>query len=128
MSKRLQHGLSKRERQMMDAIYRIKGATVAEVRAAIPDPPGYSAVRATLNILEEKGLLFHEKESRRYRYLPTIPHRAARQSAIRQLLQNYFEGSVEAAVAALLKSTHKQLTSQDFRNLIQLIRKEEGKK
>ena len=128
MSKRLQHGLSKRERQIMDVIYRTKGAGVSEVRDAIPDPPGYSAVRTTLNILEQKGLLTHQKDGRRYRYLPKIPHRNARQSAISRLLHIYFDDSIEAAVTALIRFDHKRLTKQDYDNLVELIRREEAKK
>ena len=94
MSRRLRHGLSKRERQMMEAIYSRKGATAYEVWKAIPSPPGYSAVRATLKILESKGLLVHRKQGRKFLYMPTIPHQRARQAALRQLVDTYFEGFV----------------------------------
>jgi len=125
MSQRLRHGLSKRERQIMEAIYSRKSATAAEVRRAIPDPPSYSAVRATLQILVGKGLLTHRREGRRYVYTPTISHQRARRSAIRQLLATYFDDSVEAAVAALLKMDRKRLSEDDYKKLIELIQEAE---
>ena len=125
MIKRLQHGLSMRERQMMHAVYARKGATAAEVWKAIPSPPSYSAVRATLKILENKGLLTHSKQGRQYFFLPTIPHQRAKQSALRQLLETYFDGSVEAAVAALIRVDRKKLTEAEYRRLVELIREAE---
>jgi BlaI family transcriptional regulator, penicillinase repressor len=118
---RLRHGLSKRERQIMETIYRLKTASAAEVRAGIPDPPGYSAVRATLQILVTKGLLTHRRDGRRYVYSPTIPHRQARRSAVQHLVSTYFDGSVTAAVAALLDADRKPLSDEDYRQLIELI-------
>jgi len=105
----------------MEAIYSRKSATAAEVRSAIPDPPSYSAVRATLQILVGKGLLTHRREGRHYIYTPTISHQRARQSAIRQLLETYFDDSVEAVVAALLRMDRKRLSETDYRRLIELI-------
>ena len=125
MIKRLQHGLSKRERQIMNAIYSRKAATASEVWKAIPAPPSYSAVRATLKILENKGMLSHRKQGRKYLYLPTIPHQQARQSALRQLVDTYFEGSIEAAVAALIKVDRRKLTEEEYGRLIDMIRKAE---
>ena len=125
MSKRLQQGLSKRERQTMDAIYSRKGSTASEVWKAIPQPPSYSAVRATLKILENKGFLTHRKQGRKFLYLPTIPHQRAKQSALRQLLETYFDGSVEAAVAALIRVDRKKLSEAEYRRLIELIQKAE---
>jgi BlaI family penicillinase repressor len=121
VSKRLRHGLSKRERQIMEAIYRLKTASAAEVQSSIPDPPGYSAVRATLQILVDKELLTHRRQGRRYVYAPTIPHRQARQSAVQHLVATYFDGSVTAAVAALLNTDRKRLTDEDYRQLTVLI-------
>ena len=126
MSQRLQHGLSKRERQIMEAIYRRKEAAVEEVRGEMPDPPGYSAVRTTLNILVEKGFLSTRKAGRKYLYFPVIPHEKARLSALRQMLQTYFDNSVPAAVATLLKSSRKGLSEDDFLSLSRLI--EEARK
>ena len=125
MSERLRHGLSKRERQIMEAIYRRKSATAQEVWNAIPEPPSYSAVRATLKILEAKGLLTHRRQGRKYLYLPKIPHGRARQTAIRQLLETYFDDSVEAAVAALIRTDRRKLTEEDYQRLIELIRQAE---
>jgi predicted transcriptional regulator len=128
--KRLQHGLSKRERQIMNAIYSRKAATASEVWKSIPSPPSYSAVRATLKILENKGMLSHSKQGRKYLYLPTIPHQRARLSALRQLVDTFFEGSVEATVAALIRADRKKLTDAEYGRLIDLIRgaaKEKGK-
>ncbi len=121
MSTRLRHGLSKRERQMVEAIYARKSATAAEVRAAIPDPPSYSAVRATLRVLVEKGLLAHRRENRRYVYAPTIPRDKARLSALRTLIDTYFDGSVNATMAALIRVDRKRLSDEDYRSLHALI-------
>ena len=123
MSTRLRHGLSKRERQIMEAIYRLKTASAAEVQAGMPSPPGYSAVRATMQILVNKGLLTHRRDGRRYVYAPTIPHRQARQSAVQHLVSTYFDGSVTAAVAALLNTDRKRLSDAEYRQLIALIEK-----
>ncbi len=125
MVKRLQHELSKRERQIMNVIYRHKGATSEQVWRQIPSPPSYSAVRATMKILENKGFLTHRKQGRKYLFLPTVSHQRARQSAVRQLVETYFEGSVEAAVAALLRSDRSKLAEGEYRRLIELIRQEE---
>jgi predicted transcriptional regulator len=123
MSARLRHGLSKRERQIVEAIYARRSATAAEVRAAIADPPSYSAVRATLNVLLRKGLLSCRRTGRRYLYTPTIPHEKARRSALRHLLETYFEGSVHAAMAALIRVDRHKLPDRDYRELDQMIRK-----
>jgi predicted transcriptional regulator len=124
--KRLQHGLSKRERQIMNAIYSRKAATASQVWKSIPSPPSYSAVRATLKILENKGMLSHSKQGRKYLYLPTISHQRARLSALRQLVDTYFEGSVEATVAALIQADRKKLTHAEYGRLIDLIRSVSG--
>ena len=128
MIKRLQHGLSKRERQIMEAIYRLKTASAAEVQEGMPSPPGYSAVRATMQILVNKGLLTHRRDGRRYVYAPTIPHRQARQSAVQHLVSTYFDGSVTAAVASLLNTDRKRLSDAEYRQLIALIEKNGQKK
>jgi BlaI family transcriptional regulator, penicillinase repressor len=123
MAERLQHGMSKRERQIVEAIYARKTATAAEVRAAIPDPPGYSAVRAALAVLVRKGLVSYHRSGRRYVYSPTVPHGKARTSALRHLVETYFEGSVNAAMAALIRVDRKQLSDRDYRDLDQMIKK-----
>lgn len=125
MSGRLRHGLSKRERQMMEAIYAGKTASAAEVRQAIPDPPSYSAVRATLQVLVRKGLLTSRRDGRRYLYTPTIPHEKARQSALRHLLDTYFDGSAAAAMAALVRVDRRLLGGEDYRRLLAMIEKVE---
>src|SRR6266545_4281154 len=94
--------LSRRERQIMDILYQRSRATASEIHQAMPEAPTYSAVRAKLRVLEEKGHVRHEEESLRYVYLPTMPRETARRSALRHLISTFFEGSVEQAVAALL--------------------------
>lgn len=94
--------LSRRERQIMEVIYSRGRATAAEVRESLPDPPSYSAVRAMLRILEEKGHLSHSSDGPRYVYRPTVPREEARESALRRVVNTFFGGSPENAVAALL--------------------------
>ena len=94
--------LSRRERQIMEVIYTLGRATAAEVREHLPDPPSYSAVRAMLRILEDKGHLVHETDGPRYVFLPTVPREQARQTALERLVETFFGGSPENAVAALL--------------------------
>ena len=90
---------------------------------ALPDPPSYSAVRATMRILEEKGYLKHEKEGRRYIFLSTLPQEKVRRSALKQLIHTFFEGSVEQTVAALLDVSDAELTDADLDQLTRLIEK-----
>jgi BlaI family transcriptional regulator, penicillinase repressor len=94
--------LSRRERQIMDVIYARGQATAAEVVAALPDPPSYSAVRALLRILEQKGHLRHQEEGPRYVFLPTVSRDRARKSALRNLVRTFFDGSPAQAAAALI--------------------------
>jgi predicted transcriptional regulator len=94
--------LSRRERQIMEVVYARGRATAAEVRELLPDPPSYSAVRAMLRILEEKGHLMHEVDGPRYVFRPTVPREQARASALRRVVNTFFGGSPENAVAALL--------------------------
>jgi predicted transcriptional regulator len=121
--------LSRRERQIMDVIYAQGRATVAEVRQGLPDPPTYSAVRALLRILEEKGHLCHEQDGPRYVFRPTIPAEKARESALRHLLRTFFDGSAEGAVAALLDLDAPQLSPEEFERLAEKIERarEEGR-
>jgi predicted transcriptional regulator len=128
MSKKLHNELSKRERQIMDVIYRRKSASVKEVLEGIPNPPSYSAVRAMLNILEDKGFLKHKKSGLKYIYYPTISHKRAMSTAVKQLLTTYFNNSIEDAVAAIIEIHNKNAEKIDFDKLVQLIdeaRKEE---
>jgi predicted transcriptional regulator len=94
--------LSRRERQIMEVIYSRGRATAAEVRDNLPDPPSYSAVRAMLRILEDKGHLVHESDGPRYVFLPTTPREEAQETALRGVVRTFFDGSPESAVAALL--------------------------
>jgi predicted transcriptional regulator len=113
--------LSRRERQIMDIVYRQGQATAAEVLEALPDPPSYSAVRAMLRILEEKGHLKHEQQGPRYVFLPTLPREKARRSALKQLVQTFFDGSTEQAVAALLDLSGSKLSGDELDRLSELI-------
>ncbi len=113
--------LSRRERQIMDAIYRRGQATAAEVLEDLPDPPSYSAVRAMLRVLEEKGHLRHDQQGPRYVFLPTVPRDTARRSALKQLVQTFFEGSTEQTVAALLDLSASKLSEAELDRLSQLI-------
>jgi predicted transcriptional regulator len=112
--------LGPRERQIMDAVFKLGRASVAEVRRELPNPPSYSAVRAILGILEEKGLLRHEQDGLRYIYRPTIARGIAQQSALKHLVRTFFDGSPERAAAALLAMSDS-LTPGDLKRLTQLI-------
>lgn len=113
--------LSRRERQMMDILYARGRATAAEIHDALPDRPTYSAVRAKLRVLEEKGHVRHEEESLRYVYLPTVPRDTARRSALRRLVATFFDGSVEQAVAALLHLNAADLEPAELDRIAALI-------
>jgi len=121
-------GLSRRERQIMDAIYRRGRATVAEVLEDIPDPPGYSAVRAMLRLLEEKGHLRHEQDGPRYVFVPVVHRDRARRSALTHVVRTFFDGSATEAVAALLDDGAK-LSNEELDRLSAMIEqaREEGR-
>lgn len=116
--------LSRRERQIMDAIYRHGRASAAEVREGLPDPPSYSAVRALLRVLEDKGHLRHEQDGPRYVYLPTVAREAARESALEGLLGTFFNGSPERAMVALLE--HDDLDDDALERIAARIRAARG--
>ena len=118
-----QHKLSRRERQVMDVLYRLGKATAAEIHQSIPDPPSYSAVRAMLRILEEKGHIRHEAQDLRYVYLPVVTRDKARRSAVKHLLQTFFEDSPEEAVATLLDVSASDLSREDLDRIVALIEK-----
>ena len=115
--------LSRRERQIMDAVYRLGQATAADVLENMPDPPGYSAVRTMLRLLEEKGYLRHDQDGPRYVYLPTLSRDKARQSALKQLVQTFFDNSTEQTVAALLDMSKSKMSGEELERLSQLIEK-----
>ena len=121
MSKQTHVHLSRRERQIMDIVYAKGSASVHHVMQKMADPPGYSAVRAMLRLLEEKGHLEHEQDGPRYVYKPTLPREKARQSALKQLLGTFFDGSTEQAVAALLDLSASKLSDEDLDRLADLI-------
>jgi predicted transcriptional regulator len=117
--------LGRRERQIMDAVYRLGRATVAEVRAELADAPSYSAVRGMLRFLEEKGQLRHVQDGVRYVYLPTVAPSKARKSALQRLVHTFFGGSAQQAVAALLEDSKLEKDDLDrLQDLIDEARKE----
>lgn len=113
--------LSRRERQIMDALHQRGRATAAEVQAALPDAPSYSAVRALLRILEAKGHVKHLKEGARYVYKPRVSAETARRSALKRLVSTFFAGSVTQAVAALLEQTDTGFSESELQRLEQMI-------
>jgi len=129
MSENSHHQLSRRERQIMDIIYQRGQATAAEVLEHLPNPPGYSAVRAMLRLLEEKGYLKHEQDGPRYLFKPTLARDKARKSAMKQMLETFFDGSTEQAVAALLNLSKSKLGKEELDRLSRMIEtaKKEGR-
>ena len=113
--------LSRRERQIMDALHQHGRGTAAEVQAALPDPPSYSAVRALLRILEAKGHVKHLKEGARYVYKPRVSRQSAGRSALKRLVSTFFAGSVTQAVAALLEQAETGLSEPELEKLEQMI-------
>ncbi|MEP7336365.1 MAG: BlaI/MecI/CopY family transcriptional regulator [Acidobacteriota bacterium] len=129
MSTNSHHHLSRRERQIMDIVYSRGQATAADVQESLPDPPGYSAVRAMLRLLEEKGYLKHEQDGPRYLFKPTLAREKARKSAMKQMLETFFDGSTEQAVAALLNLSKSKLGKDELDRMSQMIEtaKKEGR-
>jgi len=123
------HHLSRRERQIMDVLHARGQATAAEVLAALPNPPSYSAVRALLRILEEKGHIKHHRDGARYIYLPRVSREAASKSALRRVVSTFFQGSVTQAMAALLESSDAEISDSELEKLQQIIKqaKKEGR-
>ena len=113
--------LSRRERQIVDILYSHGRATAAEVQAALPDPPSYSAVRAMLRILEEKGHVRHDQDGPRYVYLPTVARDNAKRSALRHMLKTFFDGSTEQAISALLDDSSARLSDRELDRLARMI-------
>lgn len=121
MAKKSDTDLSRRERQIMDIIYERMRATAAEVMKNLPDPPSYSAVRGLLRVLENKAHLKHTKEGGRYVYIPTRPRRNAGRSALKRVLNTFYGGSVEKAMAALLDVSDIRRSDEELDRLAQLI-------
>jgi BlaI family transcriptional regulator, penicillinase repressor len=115
--------LSRRERQIMDAMYKLGRATVAQILAELPGRLNYSTVRAQLRVLEEKGHVRHEDDGPRYVYSPSIPRDVARRSALRHLVDTFFEGSAERAAAALLGGEIFRLSPYELERLEEMIAK-----
>jgi len=113
--------LSRREREIMDAVYGAGSATASEIRDRLPNPPSYSAVRATLRILETKGMLTHEDDGRRYLYRPTLHRAKARQTAVEHLLETFFDGSAAGAVMTLLERSGSELSAEELDRMAALI-------
>jgi predicted transcriptional regulator len=121
-----QKNLSRRERQIMDIIYEMKEATVQQVLERLPSPPSYSAVRALLRVLENKGHLTHRQEGPRYIYSPLLSKDMARRSALQHLMKTFFDNSTEDVVAALLDIAEDNLSKEDLHRLVEMI--EEARK
>jgi predicted transcriptional regulator len=113
--------LSRRERQIIDILYAQGRGTAAEVQAALPDPPSYSAVRAMLRILEEKGHVRHEQDGPRYVYLPTLARDNAKRSALKHMLRTFFDGSAEQAISALLDDASTKMSDVELDRLAKMI-------
>src|SRR5271165_2755801 len=113
--------LSRRERQIMDILYRRGKSSASEVREAMPDAPSYSAVRALLRVLEEKGHVKHQAEGLKYVYVPTVTRDKAKRSAVKHLMETFFNGSPEQIVAALLDVSSTRLTREELDRMAQMI-------
>jgi predicted transcriptional regulator len=123
MAETLHSTLSRRERQIMDILYRLGRATANEVMAELQGKPNYSTVRTQLRVLETKGHIRHEEHGLRYVYIPTAPRHSVRQSAVRHLIETFFEGSSENMLSTLLGSEASKLSDEDLDRLAQLIEK-----
>ena len=113
--------LSRRERQIMDVLFARGKATAAEILEAIPDAPGNSALRTLLRVLEEKGHVTHEEVGRVYYYTPTVPIETARRSALRHLVDTFFDGSVESVVATMLRMKRNRLEPEEAERIARMI-------
>ncbi len=122
-------GLSRRERQIMDILYQRGKSSASEVLEAMPDAPGYSAVRAMLRVLEEKGHVKHQAEGLKYVYIPTVARDKAKRSAVKHLLDTFFKDAPEQVVAALLDVSSTRLTRAELDRMAEMIEraKKEGK-
>ena len=114
-------GLTRRERQIMDILYRRGRATATEVMDELPGNPHYSTVRTQLRVLEEKGHVTHEEQGLKYVYVPATPRRAARKSALRHLVDTFFDGSAEQVVAAVLGGEGAKLSDEELDRIAELV-------
>ncbi len=119
----LHTGVSRRERQIMDILYRRGQATAAEVMAELSGDPNYSTVRTQLRVLERKGYVRHEEAGLRYVYFPAVPRRAARRSALRHLVDPFFDGSAEKVVGALLGGEAARISEEELERIAALVAK-----
>jgi predicted transcriptional regulator len=117
------NALSRRERQIMDILYKVERASVGQVLSKLADKPSYSTVRAQLRVLEEKGHVRHEEHGLRYVYFPAVPRDVARRSALRHLVETFFDGSTEKVVAALLGGEVDRISPEELDRLAHLIAK-----
>lgn len=125
MSEDIRAHLGRRESQIIEIVYQLGKATVAEVRDSLQNPPSYSAVRAMLNLLEKKGHLRHEQNGLKYVYLPVVSTKNARKSVLRQLVSTFFNGSPAAAAAALLEMSGEEISPEEKEQLTALIKRAE---
>jgi predicted transcriptional regulator len=114
--------LTKRERQIMDRLYRLGRATASEILEGLPGAPSYSTVRTQLRVLEAKGHVRHEAQGLRFLYLPTVPRHAARRSALKHLVETFFDGSNAKVVAALLGGEASKVSDEDLDRILELVR------
>jgi len=115
------NSLSRRERQIMDILYRLERASVGQVLSKLADKPSYSTVRAQLRVLEEKGHVRHEEHGLRYVYVPAVPRDVARRSALRHLVETFFDGSTEKVVAALLGGEASRVSAEELDRIARLV-------
>jgi BlaI family penicillinase repressor len=128
MKKPSSHKLSRRERQIMDILYRNGDSTAAQVRDALSDPPSYSAVRAFLRILEEKGWVKHAAQGKRYLFSPAKDREKEKKSALRHIVDTFFDGSARSAVASLMDISDAKLSDEEYESMRALIKKARRKK
>jgi len=123
MAEPAEHKLSRRERQIMDVLYKRQRASAAEIRESLASPPSYSAVRALLRILEEKGHIRHAEKDLRYVYFPTVSRRRVRRAALRHLVETFFDGSAAQTVATLLDPSTARMSESELDRISELIAK-----
>jgi BlaI family transcriptional regulator, penicillinase repressor len=123
MAKSTHATLTRRERQIMDVLYRRGRATAAEVMEDVSGEPSYATVRTQLRVLEDKGHVRHEEQGLRYIYMPAVPRRAARKSALKHLMDTFFDGSAEQVVAAVLGGEAARLSDDDLKRIAELVEK-----